>query len=249
METPPADELKSCKNCGKSLRPKHRFCPQCGQSAKVKPLVMRDLWKEAVNKVLHADSSVINLLRGLATAPGHTIRGYLDGQRKRYYSPVKFLLFNAGISVFLNNYFQVLERMPNGMNNPGTELSARYFNLIIILDVPVLALLSWLFFRKKGFSYAEHLVFHSFLGGFRTFFFMLILTPLAVLLPAYYYSSLTAYILIWTIYFTWACLQLFGIPALSSILKSVLIVLINQILVASVLGGVIYVKGKIAGRW
>lgn len=230
----------SCKNCGKSLKPKHRFCPQCGQSAKVKPLVMRDLWKEAIDKVLHSDSAVLRLLRGMFTSPGHTIKAYVQGQRKRYYSPVKFLLFTTGISVFINNYFHVLERMPNGQNNPATELAARYFNLLILLDVPLLAGLTWTFFRKRGYSYAEHLVFHSYLGGFRTFFFMTILTPLAVALPVYYYSSLTVYLLLWTGYFAWASIQFFEEKIAPALLKSFLTMLVNQVVVSLLLGLAIY---------
>ncbi len=222
---------KTCLNCGKMLKDKHKFCPGCGQSAKVTRVQMRDIQKQTLKKLIHADSEVLNLLRGMATAPGLAVREYLDGKRKKYYPPVRFLFLMTGISVFLNEYFHLLERMPGGNGNPATEVATRFFNLILLAVVPISAVFSWLLFRSKGYNYAEHLVLHSFLTGFRVFFFVLVFTPLALFLPGYYYTALTVYVLVWLIYFSWAMVQFFGKPWGLTLLKTILTFLLSQIVI------------------
>ena len=99
----------TCLNCGKGLKPKHRFCPKCGQSAKVERLQMQVVYKDVKKRVLHAESGILRLMKALALEPGKVALNYVRGQRKRYYNPIKFLLLSAGISVFINESHHAVE--------------------------------------------------------------------------------------------------------------------------------------------
>lgn len=218
---------KSCLNCESPLEKGQKFCPRCGQSAKVKRLSLREVRKELQAKFLHADAGIVHLTRELALRPGAVALEYVQGKRKKYYSPLKYLTLSAAVSVFLNQYFHLMEITP-GHTNPGTEIAARYFNLIILLSVPVSAFFSRLLYRKKGFNFAENLALHAYIGGFRVVFFILIFTPLVIWHREYYYICLFIYILGWLVYSAWAQVQFFGGPAWLTVLKAILILLLNQ---------------------
>ncbi len=221
---------KTCLNCESLLEKGQKFCPRCGQSAKVKRLSIRELRKDVQTKFLHADSGIIHLTQALALRPGTVAREYVQGKRKKYYNPLKYLTLSAGISVFINEYFHLMTSV-SGQTNPGTEIATRYFNLIILLSVPVAAFFTWLLFRKKGFNYAETLSLHGYLGGFRTVFFIVIFTPLVVWFRDYYYTCLMIYLAAWIVYTAWAKVQFFGGPVWLTVLKSVLVIVLNQMVV------------------
>ncbi len=242
-ETATAKPAAHCLNCGKPIRAKHRFCPKCGQSAKVSRLSLREIRNDLQKRVLHAETGILHLTTELARRPGKVALEYVEGRRKKYYNPLKYLTLSAGISVFINEYFHLLERMSEHPN-PGSEIATRYFNLIILCSVPVSAFFSWLFFRRKGFNYTEHLVLHAYLGGFRTVFFILIFTPLVVWLPKFYYPALSVYLAAWLAYLIWAKIQFFGRPAWLTGLKAFLVLLCNQIVVTVAIGLAIYLRRK-----
>ena len=222
---------KNCLNCESPLEKGQKFCPRCGQSAKVKRLNIREIRKDVLTKFLHTDSGIIHLTRELALRPGVVALEYVQGKRKKYYNPLKYLTLSAGISVFINEYFHLMEAA-SGKSNPGTEIATRYFNLIILLSVPVAACFTWLLFRKKGFNYAETLSLHAYLGGFRTVFFIVIFTPLVVWFREYYYTCLMIYLVAWIVYTAWAKVQFFGGPVWLTVLKAVLVIFFNQVVVS-----------------
>jgi hypothetical protein len=125
-------------------------------------------------------------------------------------------------------------------SNPGTEIATRFFNLIILLSVPISAFFSWLLFKKKSFNFAENLILHAYLGGFRTVFFILLFTPLVVWFPEYYYRVLSVYFSIWFVYMAWALMQFFGGPIWLTVLKTLLILLFNQVVITgAIFAGII----------
>ncbi len=147
---------------------------------------------EVFHAFTHADKGVIHLMKNLAIRPGVTAREYiLEGKRKKYFNPFTFLLLVLGFSVFINSYFE-----PYGKSKPATERSAtassqqvpsadraaigqrratvmsmlnKRSNVIAFIAIPIFALIFWLFFRKSGIRYAEHLVALIFFSGFFQF--------------------------------------------------------------------------------
>lgn len=220
-------QLKRCKNCEHFLQKGDKFCSQCGQNAKTKRLNLKQTRKELLRKFLHTDQGILHLSKSLARRPGHAIREYLEGKRKRYYEPLKYLTLCVGISVLANEYFDLMSaHQPNA--NPVSVFVARHINLIFLFSVPIAAFFSRLLFRSKRYNFAEHLALHAFLGGFRTVFFLLIFTPFVVLFREYYNKILLFYFALWTAYVSWANRQMFDEPLWLTALKTVLIVVLVQ---------------------
>lgn len=230
-----------CSNCGKKVKEKHKFCPACGQSTRLKRIDIRDVWDMTIKKLLHADSTLLQLIIGLALRPGPMIREYMHGRRKKIYSPIKFLFYMAGISVFVTEYFRIFELMPGGANQV-TQLAQRYNNLFVLAGVPISGLFSWLFFRKKEFNFSEHLVFQAFLAGFRAFFYLLIQTPFIVLFPSQFAIITTAYLVIFLTYASWATIGFLGGPNWQTTIKTVLTYFLTQFAVGLIMGGIVILQ-------
>ncbi len=78
-----------------------------------------------------------------------------------------------------------LDAMGEGFNpiklQRFTNTFLDYYTLLLILWVPIIAWLGWLFFRRSsGYNFAENLVLHSFLLGFQSFLFILTVPLTAV---------------------------------------------------------------------
>ncbi len=216
-----------CKNCEKTLETKDDFCRHCGQSAHIHRIDMHHIWHDVVHAFVHADKGVIHLTKELALRPGRVVKEYMQGKRKKYYNPFSYLVLTVAISAFLTHYFHLMEYNTQKVN-PVTELSSKYFNLILFIAVPISAFYTWLLFRRKGYNFAENLTLQAFLGGFRVVFFILIFTPFVTLFRPYYYYILTIYMIAWCIFAAWAKVQFFGGPKWLTILKSFLVIIFTQ---------------------
>ncbi len=128
----------------------------------------------------HTDKGIFHLLKSLATRPGATAREYIGGKRKTYFSPFTFFLIVMGIYVLADAFFiktppasgpdqQVLARYtyrsraasitPPCFNrgNNVRQFMTQKANFVAMVAVPLIALISWLFFYRRGYNYAEHL--------------------------------------------------------------------------------------------
>ncbi len=213
------------------MRHEDKFCSQCGQSTKIKRLKIRQVRKDVLKKFLHTDAGILHLTAGLATRPGMVVREYFAGKRKAYYDPLKYLTLTVAIAVLFTNYFDLMSS-GSANQNPVSVFVAKHINVIFFLSVPIAAGFSWLLFRKKGYNYAEHLALHAFLGGFRTVFFLLIFTPLTVLFREQYSFILLFYFSLWAGYVAWANIQLMGRPWWLAVLKTVLIIVLTQVVIS-----------------
>lgn len=227
----PSEKTKHCKNCDEALLQEYRFCPHCGQSVKIKRLSLKQVRKDVLKKFLHTDEGILNLTKALALRPGTAIRDYLKGRRKQYYDPLKYLTLSVGISVLATEYFDLMLAARPGAN-PVTVFVSRHINVVFMLSIPVAAFISWLFFPKKRYNYAEHLALHAFAGGFRTFFYLLIFTPFVTLFRDQYNSILLLYFGAWTAYLTWINQQVFEEPLWWVALKTIGIVVLLQVFIS-----------------
>lgn len=216
------------------MQPQDNYCPNCGQSANTKRLKIKQVKKDVLKKFLHADSGILHLTRALAVRPGLAIGEYIAGKRKEYYEPLKYLTFTVGISVLLTSYFDLMS-VDQENTNPVSAFVSEHIDLVFLFSVPIAAAFSWLLFLRKGFNYAEHLALHAFLGGFRTVFFLLVFTPLVVFYREFYSKILFVYFALWIAYIAWANVQLMGGPKWLTILKTILIILLTQVVISIVI--------------
>jgi hypothetical protein len=199
----PANALKTCPNCSTDVEHSYNFCPGCGQEAHVHRFNMPHFFHEVFHAFTHADKGVFHLIKNLAVRPGVTAREYiLEGKRKKYFNPFTFLILVLGFTVFINSYFQPYGKTgpaaaqtssasPSRVTNPDRvavsqrrdavmSLLNKRANVIAFIAIPIVALVFWLFFRKTGLRYAEHLVALIFFSAF--FQFVAALITLALVL-------------------------------------------------------------------
>ena len=81
---------KACLNCGAALIGSH--CHQCGQHAHVHR-TLSALGHDLLHGVLHFEGTFWNSAPLLALRPGELTRRYIDGERKRFISPMALFLF------------------------------------------------------------------------------------------------------------------------------------------------------------
>ncbi len=83
-----------CLNCGAELT--GQFCSGCGQEAQIHRTIGA-FWHDFVHGVLHFEGRAWRTLPLLAWRPGELTRRYINGERKRFISPIALFLF----SIFL----------------------------------------------------------------------------------------------------------------------------------------------------
>ncbi|MGF1532242.1 MAG: DUF3667 domain-containing protein [Bernardetiaceae bacterium] len=93
------DTPTHCLNCDTPLA--GRYCHQCGQSRRVQPIGMRYLAYE-ITHLINLDRGIPHTFLQLTLRPGHAIRAYIAGHRKRYFNPIKYLLLVSAIAAFIH---------------------------------------------------------------------------------------------------------------------------------------------------
>jgi hypothetical protein len=88
--SPPAGEPARCLNCGSVVTGKH--CAQCGQSADVHVLSMKEVMGDVTHSLLHLDSRVWQTIKLLARRPGELTREFIAGRHQQYLPPFRLYL-------------------------------------------------------------------------------------------------------------------------------------------------------------
>jgi hypothetical protein len=194
---------------------------------------------EVIHAFTHADTGIFYLVKELAFRPGKVIKEYVAGARKKYYNPFNFFLITVAISAFLAAYFHVFDGNPQS-SDPISNLVTKYVNWIFVASVPLQALFTWPFFRKKKYNYAENIIFHLFLGGFRIVFYVLLFVVLVTLFRQYYNLILYSYFFIYILYVSWAASEFYEENKFFTFLKILLSFALTQALISVAIGFIYY---------
>lgn len=229
----------ACKNCGATLA--GNFCQNCGQKSDVHPITLKHLLHEFFHALTHADKGILFLVKELLYRPGVVAVEYLDGKRKKYFNPLSFLVIATAVwalIVLKSGYFESM-----GTGSPGgsggrayrmPEELAFYFSqsmkiilvygkfISLIITVPLLSLLTWMFFRKRKRSYAENLVLQALLIGEMHLVLALVFVP-AFLLFGHARINNYVYQLVFLVYLAIAYHQCFKEHVIATVLKTILV--------------------------
>ncbi|RYG06578.1 MAG: DUF3667 domain-containing protein [Chitinophagaceae bacterium] len=222
----------SCLNCNTTLDQSSRFCPVCGQKTDTHRLSFKHIIHDFFHAFTHADKSIFGLLRDLAIKPGIVAKEYIAGKRKKYFNPFTFFLILAGLFVLSNKYFtsestpakpdgEILARMPGQaardqyvmMFTRGAEINGfltRHSNIVSMFAVPVFGFVTWLFFRRNRYNFAENVTANLLFVSFSNIIFTILIYPLlgqARGNQGAYYSILMMGILLQMIYLSWCYFQ------------------------------------------
>jgi len=91
-------ETKECPNCGRIFA--GNYCPSCGQEAD-SSISFLDVVSGFFREPVDLESGVGPTFVGLTLAPGKTLRRYLEGERKQFATPGRYLLGAAVVSALL----------------------------------------------------------------------------------------------------------------------------------------------------
>jgi len=169
----------NCLNCETLLTADDHYCPNCGQKTNTHRLTLKHIVHEFLHTFTHADIGFLGMMADLAKRPGLVAREYVEGKRKKYFSPFTFFILSIGILVTSTHFFHALDRdvQPDPrvvaqlsapakikyLNqierlNTGTHFIGKNLNTAAMLLLPFYAFLSWVFFRGRGYNYSELLV-------------------------------------------------------------------------------------------
>jgi hypothetical protein len=194
-----------CLNCEKAVSGQDTYCPGCGQTVHLHPITMGHIVHDGVHFFLHADKSIFTLAKALAVKTGTVAKEFIEGKRRKYFSPFNFFMIVAGLVVLSMSVFQTFEK-----ENAKTQLQLqaiaaqiadpvkkakvlglmkrqanailfikKYSNVTSMITVPLLALIFSLFYRKGKYNYAEHLVANMYSAGFTSLVMAFIIIPLS----------------------------------------------------------------------
>lgn len=218
----------------------------------LKRITMRSILEDALD-IFNLERGLIYTAVVLTTRPGEAIRTYLYEDRTKLVKPFRFLLLTIAVATFLTlEYFKVSndvtelqsgfvdgfalgsDAAKDGMDNAEArekaqvmakqagEIFKNYFNISLLLGVPVLAFATGLTFRRK-MNYAENLVINSYVTGYLTLAYILIM-PLLWLMS--YVAMSQVFVVIMFGYSIWAYTKVYQEKLGAGIGKSITAILI-----------------------
>jgi len=155
-----------CLNCGHLLA--ECYCSKCGQKASTHRYSLKHFIEhDFIHGVWHVDKGILFTLKELFTRPGHGVREYVQGKRAYYFNFVTLIVLILAISALLAPYshIKMSDLMPEASKaamNSFESFMTRYPKIILLIAIPLNSIFSFVWFRKAGFNYAEHLVLNSY---------------------------------------------------------------------------------------
>jgi len=221
----------ACANCDARLTIGQKFCGDCGQRSTPLRLTTSQMLHDFVHALTHVDHSILSLIKSLVIRPGRVAREYVGGKRKKHFGPLAFLVITVGVASFMILATGVQFFTPVTESNAAHFLQ-RHINLVILLQMPLLAGVCTLLFWDEKLHYAEHLVLSAYTSGFRILVLGLVATPAIALVkinPADAHF-VPWYFGLWLVYFAYAAAQFYRVGNIFWVVtRAVIAALIGQV--------------------
>ncbi|MGK4569075.1 DUF3667 domain-containing protein [Flavobacterium sp. 3HN19-14] len=179
-----------CKNCETEII--SNFCGNCGQK-KVKR-IDRNYVKDEVQYILiHTNKGFFYSVKCLIRNPGKTAREFVEGNRINHYKPLALVFILSGIVAFINTAFIHQEDIYSQFNNMGQgaqpvdmkpfmEKMMHYYSFVMLLNVPIMALFTWIGYKKWGYNYYENIIICAYYLALLMVFNLVVIIPIQLLL-------------------------------------------------------------------
>lgn len=164
-----------CKNCGKQLLGEDKFCNQCGAKIITKRLELKEIISEWFSSILNIDNKFISTYLHLFSQPQIVIIGYIEGLRKKYVSPINYLLLTFGIYGFFTLFYNIEVYHDQGIagifEGAGYLFGEDELQTLKILNLPISFFQVLIFasaFKynfKRQYNYAENLIIAAYWSG------------------------------------------------------------------------------------
>lgn len=199
-----------CLNCERAYDGRERFCAQCGQRVDTGRLTFADIVRDLMHTFVNIERGPLMFALALLRRPGEVAREYVQGRRRRYYGPFATLVVVVGLAALAVNAtgFHVLAQ--DGLPAGPADLLERHFNVLLLVQFPLLGAVCALVFRRARLTLPEHMVLVAYAFSVRAAFTAL-MVPLAYAVSpggprpiqvALFWAA-------WYLYFGWAASQFY----------------------------------------
>jgi hypothetical protein len=231
-----------CKNCKHPIN--GNYCCNCGEKAVQKRFTLKGiLYDHIVLPFAENKKSLPKTIKLLSIRPGSSIREYLEGNRASLYASDKFLLLVGTITTLLTFRYHFFASEFTSTDTPANHAALtflglldkkeflnqfflyaeQYATLLNIIAIPVFAIFSYLFFRKKGYTFGENLILNTYITA-QQLFCLLLLVPFLEIFPDSKYVLISVYSLFIALYNALVYVQFFKAVTIGGIVKSFVIV-------------------------
>jgi len=189
----------NCKSCDFLLNETAKYCTNCGSKIVNKRLSLKGTWAEFIGPFFNWENTFFKTIHHLITKPKLVLEAYISGARKKYYQPFAFLILYGSVGYLVNKLFPFIQTedvacLFEDFDPKAFSFSTDYFSLITIVNIPILALSSYLALKKYGNNYSEHMVFQCYITSFYGFMIIILQLLLVNLLKMnsliFFFSSI-----------------------------------------------------------
>lgn len=163
-----------CKNCNTEVN--QNYCPNCGQSAKLKRIDGHYIIHE-IEHILHFERGILYTIRELLIRPGESVRHFITENRVRLVKPIIFIIVTSLIYTLILHFFHIEDGSfeLDETKQPVTNLilkwiQAHYGYANIIMGV-VIAFWTKIFFKKYDYNFFEIIILLCFVMGMEMLIF------------------------------------------------------------------------------
>ncbi len=198
------------------MRAEDRFCASCGQRTKLGRLTFKEIISEFLSSVFNIDAPFPKTLTKMFFHPHRIIKEFINGKRKSYYAPVKYMVLCLFLNILIGELagFDPLENQRSIDTGAMDERSIqgykageflnRNLNFFLFILPFSISFFTKIFFWRSGFNFAERTAMGFYLSGQ---FIVISLIPmmLSMLSPMLFYLMFPLCIF----YFTYAFFKVF----------------------------------------
>ena len=159
-----------CLNCGEQVN--GNYCWNCGQKTNIDRLHVKEILTEFLLSPFHIENHGLPwTFWWLFVKPGFVIREYVHGKRKLLYPAFRYLVLGGTIATIISKQYKIFHIELEEVQVPFLNFVEREFfvyanenlTLFNLLAIPVFALGTYIFFKPKGYNYAENLTLQAYI--------------------------------------------------------------------------------------
>jgi hypothetical protein len=241
----------TCKNCGNTIHVK--YCSYCGQEPVKERLTFKEIIQKFAEAFTHADTGVFTLVKNLSIKPADVSREYIQGKRKKYYSPMKYLVLVVTISALLTLHYEKYNVpfepafMPDDNMDDMVEMqyfNHNYYKYLIFLAIPLASVVTMLVFRNSGLNFSENLVFNAYIISQVILLHTIFVTPLLIYSSTWDDWIIFIYMALAAFYMLWSYTVFFGGKWWKALIQSIFALAVFTIAYNLISHNLYYLLGK-----
>jgi hypothetical protein len=155
----------NCLNCNKEIS--GNFCSNCSQATATHRFSLHHVFQhDFIHGIFHFDKGFFFTIKELFTRPGHSIREYVQGKRVKHFNYFATIILLMTIGYFIKKWSKVDATVlyDDKQTIEGLlKVLKEYSKVTVFLNIPIISIVSYLFFRKSKQNYTENLVLNLYL--------------------------------------------------------------------------------------